>query len=519
MAVVLVSVVFILIRLLLPIKFDGSLVDEYWHITSGLSLFETGNYAYFYDNGKPYDRGLLMSLWVASWLTLFGKSITIAKLAPISIAIINYFLFLYLTLKLVDKRKFQLLALLLFTSSPWIIFSHFYIRFYVVNEMFLLVLLVLGYKLYKANRDEKWISVSLFLFLIILLNFMNLALTRVQSEYMLLFASGVMLAALFVYEFNTEAATKNRLFSAISRSVWLSNRVYRALIVLAVALFGLIVLDGSSKFEFLLNASLEYSSFEGYKYPWLFWEKNSVITAFFVFASATFFWKSAGYERVLLLIAGLIFIIHTVSSVDLQIVRGITYFLPVYYLVAVIGMAKVFSLSALRDRTEWLWYIVISSVFLALTLTNVSRAFYSGPEIKFEVFYIEYERLYSAVNKNCQGNLIVEAGPMPFIAKFHGVDVDYVLSAVVNKAAFEQYKIDANTGKVVTIWGEIPVLTDMNSLKSLDRDTCLVIRSPSKKRFYPPSAEGMLESADKTWRFHNIDLYLLKHEILLDGNK
>ena len=169
LAVALISVAFIIIRLLMPIKFDGSYIDEYWHITSGISIVESGKYAYFYNNGSAYDRGLLMSLWVGFWMALFGKSILVAKLASISIAIINYFLFLYLAIKLIDKRRFQLLLLVLYTVSPWVIFNHFYIRFYIVNELFLLIILVLGYKLYSAIRDEKWKRVSLFLSLVILL--------------------------------------------------------------------------------------------------------------------------------------------------------------------------------------------------------------------------------------------------------------------------------------------------------------------------------------------------------------
>lgn len=57
LAVILISIVFITIRLAMPIKFDGSYIDEYWHITSGISLFESANYAYFYNNGSPTREG------------------------------------------------------------------------------------------------------------------------------------------------------------------------------------------------------------------------------------------------------------------------------------------------------------------------------------------------------------------------------------------------------------------------------------------------------------------------------
>ena len=490
LAVVLISLAFILIRLLMPIKFDGSYIDEYWHITSGISLFESGQYAVFYNDGKAYARGLLMSLWVASWVTLFGKSILVAKLAPVTIGIINYFLFLYLTVKLIDKRRFQLLLLLLYTLSPWVLFNHFYIRFYIVNELFLLIILVLGYQLYMAIKDEKWKTVSLFLSLVILLNIFSLVAINDQSEYMLLFASVVMFSGLFIYEFNTEPKAKQGLLTAISGNILLSNKSYRTMVVLVVAALGFIVLDAGSKIDFLLNGTIGYTSLPGYKYSWFFWEKNGVITAFFMLAVATFCWKSRGFERIILPVGGLLFLIHIAASEDLQIVRGLLYFMPLYYLVAVIGVSKVFAISKLTGRAEWPGYVVISSIFLIATVTNVTRDFYWGPGIKYEVNYIEYARLYDAVTNNCQGKLIVEAAPSsPFIARFHGVNVDYVLSTAENVENDTLFTSDVNTGKFKTVWGAVPVITDIKDLKLSDKDICLVVRGPSKKRFLPAELE------------------------------
>ena len=446
--IVFVSLVFILIRLLMPIKFDGSYIDEYWHITSGISLIETGDYAYLYNHGRGYDRGTLMSLWVGLWVTLFGKSILVAKLAPVSIAIINYVLFLYLTTRLVAKRRFQILLLALYTLSPWVIFNHFYIRFYITNELFLLILLVLGYQLYEALRDNNWKRVLQFLSMVILLDILSMVAIRDQSEYMLMLASGVMLAGLFIYEFNPDVKHENRLTSVVFRNVLLSNEVYRAFIVLVVTIIGSIVLDVSSKLDFLLHGSIGYSSISSYKYDWFFWEINSLITVFFVFGVITFWWKSSGYERIILPVAGTLFLVHYVSSEDLQIVRGILYFMPLYYLAAVLGLSKLFSLVKSSEPVQWLSYTVIACAFLLLSVTNVSRGFYWGPKVTSEISYNEYARVYDAVNNNCQGKLIVEATPLsPFIAEFYGVDVDYALSTEDNLEQDDLYVFDASKGK------------------------------------------------------------------------
>ena len=464
LAVVLISVVFIIIRLLMPIKFDGSYIDEYWHITSGISIFESGKYAYFYNDGGAYDRGLLMSLWVGFWMTLFGKSLLVAKLAPVSIGIINYFLFLYLSIKLIGKRRFQLLLILLYTLSPWLLFNHSYIRFYVVNELFLLILLVLGYQLYDAMRGGNWKNIGLFLLLVGILNILNLVTTNDPSKYMLLIASAVMLASLFIYEFNTEPKINQGLLSAISGNILLSSKLYRSAVVLVVTAFGFIVLDAGSKIDFLLHGQLTFTSAADRKYTWFFWEKNGVISIFFVLAVITFWWKNKGFERIILPVAGILFLIHIAASEDLQIIRGIFYFIPLYYVAAVIGVSKIFRISNLSGRSEWVWCVVISSIFLVTTVINVTREFYWGPGIKREINYIEYARVYEAVSNKCQDKLIIEASPSaPFVANFYDVDVDYVLSATGDTEKDSLYIVDSDTGRFKTVWGNIPVITDQLS--------------------------------------------------------
>ena len=520
LAVVLISVLFIIYRLLMPIKFDGSYIDEYWHITSGISLIETGDYAYLYNYGKGYDRGTLMSLWVGLWVTLFGKSILVAKLAPVSIAIINYVLFLYLTTRLVAKRRFQILLLALYTLSPWVIFNHFYIRFYITNELFLLILLVLGYQLYEALRDNNWKRVLQFLSMVILLDILSMVAIRDQSEYMIMLASGVMLAGLFIYEFNPDVKHENRLTSVVFRNVLLSNEVYRAFIVLVVAIIGSIVLDASSKLDFLLHGTISYSSMPRFKYDWFFWEKNAVITVFFTLGVAAFWWKSSGYERIVLPVAGVLLLVHFIASEDLQIIRGILYFMPLYYLAAVLGLSKLFSLVRLSESVQWFSYSLIVCVFLFVTVTNVTRGFYLwGPSLTLEIDYNEYARVYNAVNNNCQGKLIVEAAPLsPFIAEFYGVDVDYALSTEDNLEQDELYVFDASKGKFKTVWGNVPVITDLKSVKPIHTDICLVVRIANRKKHLPETIETILQDVDKSWHFHNLDLYLLEQKILM-GNQ
>ena len=115
--------------------------------------------------------------------------------------------------------------------------------------------------------------------------------------------------------------------------------------------------------------------------------------------------------------------------------------------------------------------------------------------------------------------MIIEAAPSsPFIARFYGVNVDYVLSAAGNAEKDDVYTVNENTGKVKTVWGSTPVLTDISDLTLLDKDVCLIVRIPSKSRFLPPTANDLLQKAEKKWHFSNIDLYRFKHEALARKN-
>jgi len=97
------------------------------------------------------------------------------------------------------------------------------------------------------------------------------------------------------------------------------------------------------------------------------------------------------------------------------------------------------------------------------TVTNVTRSFHWGPNITSEIHYIEYSGLYESVIKNCHANLIIEAAPSsPFVAKFYGVNVDYVLSDARNGDQDGIFFVDTISGKYKTVWGELPVITDLN---------------------------------------------------------
>jgi len=366
-----------------------------------------------------------------------------------------------------------------------------------------LLALVLGYKLYYALKEQVLNRVFLYISLLFLINLINMETTNDPSLYMFLFASGILLASLFVYEFSPALCAQSPLLKPLFSNILFSTRIARAGVVSVLMVLAFFVLDVGSKIDFLLHGELIYTSAEQYKYPWFFWEKNGVISAFFVLAVAGF-WLDTGYRRIVLIVAGLLFAIHISASEDLQIIRGILYFLPLYYLVAVIALSRV------RYANDWYFYFIISTFFVVVTLTNVPKEFYWGPGIKSENNYIEYSRLYASVKRECPGRLVIEAAPSsPFIAKFYGIDVDYVLSSTGNAKNDTMYVADVVSGGYRTVLGSIPILTTIDSMQALDSDICLILRIPSKQRYVSAETEERLMQSGKRLHFSKIDLYLV----------
>jgi hypothetical protein len=100
---VLIIIIFIGIKIGMPLIYAGSYIDEYNHIFSGIEFFKTGHFAELrLDN--QYVRGLPVSVIGGLFMVLFGKTIFIAKMVPAIIGIINFFL-LYLIAKRVIKRN------------------------------------------------------------------------------------------------------------------------------------------------------------------------------------------------------------------------------------------------------------------------------------------------------------------------------------------------------------------------------------------------------------------------------
>ncbi|MCP4602316.1 MAG: hypothetical protein GY847_17670 [Proteobacteria bacterium] len=489
----------------MPIIYDGSYIDEYLHIFSGTSFLQEGRFARFYSNHSAYLRGSYVSVIVAAFLSIFGKSLFVAKLVPILLGTINYFLFFHISNKAISDKKLTLLLLAIYTLSPWVIFNHFYIRFYVFYEFFLLLLLVLSHGLLAAINKNKWRSFFLYLLAIFSLNLFNLVLSNDNGKHLLSLSTALLLAFVFIFEIDKmRLSIQGPIGKTLTRFLGL-NRYAKSIFLAAFAVFIFFFLNLDSKLEYLRGGTLAYPGSED-RYTSFFVHRNTLFFIFFICAPALFYILKTSYHKVIVIIGITLFSLHIFSSSDLRIMRGILYFIPLFYLVSCI------TIDNLKFFSYWPTFFIISTLLVATTLTGFTDKFLQGPNLPREIHYIDYQALYSTVKSRCASDeIIVDASPSAYISQFYNVNLDYVMVATKHKKS-NNYYFDSKTKKYYTVLGDVPVLESFKALKRLKRNVCLIVRSPSKRRFVPRSKYVALKKRFHLASYQNLELLYLPYQ-------
>lgn len=500
----LVTLLFVGCRIGLPWFNDGSAIDEYYHIISALDVARTGEYAQIYHHSR-YDRGAMMTWWVGLWLRVFGPSIFVAKLAPASLGIINYVLLTIVGSHLLGKTRSLVLLLLVYTVSPWVIFNHFYVRFYVVNETLLLALLVLVCHAYRAASQERYRWCLVDLVAIAVLNGLNLAFTRDATKFFVLLATAVVLAAYYVIDASQLGvrlkADRGHVRSWVGRV--LAVPVWAKLLVLGTGAAGAwFSLDLAPHLDFILHGTPPFGAKPGNRYPDLFVEANHVISLFFLAAVWLGIWRASdGLVRLVVITAVVLLTVHLVSNPPLQITRGIMYFMSLYYLVAAVGFDR------LPWSTRWPVFVAVLAAFVATTVLAWPKRFLRRPHVRGEISYIDYHKLYSDVAEHCGSATVVTAGASSFAGELYGVKTDYVLSATGRAKSNEEYYRAAD-GKIRTALRDVEVLTKYSDFKQLPGEVCLIVRTPNSYKFVRKrTMKPMYSEADLSKKYAGLRLY------------
>lgn len=378
---VIIAVIFIGIKIAMPIVYTGSYIDEYNHIISGIEFFKTGHFAEVYK-GEYYDRGAYVSFLVGLFFKLFGRTIFVAKMVPATIGVIDFFLLYFIAKKIIEKKRYILLLLIIYTFSPWIIFNHFYIRMYVFYELFILLISFLSIKIIETIKQKKTKEIRIYLIIMIIINLINLLLTNDTGSNLILIFSSITLLIIFLIKFKFKK--------------W--DYIIKIILITILTIISLLYLDPLNKLKILFSQTLTFTTPLNLKYLFYFFQLNLLFTIFFFISLVNL--KNLKKRYGLIIISSVIlFGIHLISSPDLQILRGIMYLLPMYFLGA--------TLSISNYKLKIGYKILVIFILVLIIFNNYPKDFLRQPNIPGEIFYGDYQKISIEVLKDLDDDTII----------------------------------------------------------------------------------------------------------------
>ena len=432
-----VCALFIAIKIIVILSHNGNYIDEYFQIGSGMQLLKTGELATFYY-GLPYKRGLIVSCLSAISIHFFEGNSLALKTIPALFGLFNFTIVLLILYKIKIKKFFILITLFIYSISPWVIFNDYYLRSYVLNEFFTLLSILIFINI--INKKQINARDCIYLVAIISIN----ALTD--------FGSGLNLL-LFIYV----------IFALFYILVIKTNKM--ALFYISIFLIATL-----AALYIVKTSSISYGATTNYSYLFFFFLTNAPLTVFFLLSP--FIFRKHNSTTFLALSALTIFTFNLLLPSDFQIIRGVLYFLPLYYIVLIL------TLSELNFNKYYELAVII--IIITCIWQSYPPSFLKNPYIPNEINYID-NSIFKDAKSMCQNSLIITSS-RPRMLLFFGVKPDYQINTqlsdqnwINNSAESSMYfklnnrYYDADT--------KTPVITNIQDFINItnDRDTCLIM--------------------------------------------
>ena len=492
LAVALLALMFLAPRLWLILGTSGSFIDEYWHLASAVDLIDHGQFGTLYSSG-PYKRGAFVSLWLASWITIFGKSVDGAKISVLVFGLASYALLIAIAWRELERRTVFFVFACMLAFSPWLIFNHTYIRTYVFYEFATVLCVFLAY-LY-CRKVESW-------------NFK-------QRPYMPLVLIGCLAVGMALFGFDTGAYAPLMIMSGFFGFLFVFHPAFfttpdhhlvraalaspyrRLLWLVLVASILVWTLDLWPKFLGLLVGDWEHGAAREHNYRVFLFEDNAVASTLFGITVLSIPWTQRPFLRALAVSVAVAFGIHLITAESAQVLRGIFYVLPLYYFLALVAL----------DRMRFqVIGPAIAGFALAIAYSMVDqmpKEFFHRPSVP-GIYYIDYQAAYDFSKQQCKGKTIIDASPGVHVSQYYDVFPTQVLIYEDSSELKNKMYVERN-GRYYTYRSSIPVI---HSLSERLTNTCVLVRKPSSKRFVSSRDEQVLAGAQQTGSFDNFTVYV-----------
>lgn len=452
--------IFVISRLLMPLFYTGSYIDEYFHILSGLNLLEHGSFAEMYS-GEEYARSPYISVMSAGVIYLFGKSIFALKQIPFVIASVNFILLYIISNRIFKYKETVILCLLSYTFNPLVVLNHFYIRFNVFYEFVLLFSLYLFLKISELFISKNYKKASLYAVLVIFLDLINFVFNGDSLRYLGLLLSGIYFLVFFLTQINKETLLA-KLKSSVALKILLGS---------AIALLLVVGFLSSNSFIQLFIGTLndEHSLLmNDYSLNGFIFSKSLGFTLLFVSSGALLLKNRRTRMNWVYFIGYGLFALHIFSSPNLKIIRGLFYFVPLYYVISYKSLESIYSKKIHR--------LVLGMVLVASICLTYPNYFFEQPQIKNDLNYQDYSRTFDFVRSTCAGYTKIGLIHFPDISYFYDVKIDstnYIFKELLEK----DNKYSFNNGSYVTNFQRIPVTEEQDLLAAIGNNresTCII---------------------------------------------
>lgn len=451
-----VLALFVGIRVSIIVYYKGGYLDEYLHIFTGASWFDS-NFHEIYK-GIEYYRGIYLTILSAFSFKLFGFSFFAQKAIPLLISILNFTAFYHLSKRFITQRPLHIFAMIAYTLTPVLIFNATYIRTYIFFELFAYVAIFLVSRLVFLYEQSKW--KSFWIFSTISLFFLAfIIITRDVESLLFLLLFGV---AGLTYIFITR--------SKITPLSFLPGLKIPHGTFLLPIVFILPFINVSRYVDIFLNGQLSHGGGSVEKFVTFFFVDNIVITTLFIALWVRVMWEKNVERKVLLATFSILFIFHNIITPDFRTLRGIFYFFPLM----IIGAFSVLDSIKIQYKTLFLG---IALVIAISPLYSYRQYLEKGPGIPKEIDYFPFGDYYTKVAESCKDRKIISMMHSNYISNFYGIKPHYIIYLRQEQLLLDERYYKGNAGVFYQSVDDVPVLSSYFDVEQIVKNekVCVLV--------------------------------------------
>jgi len=461
---ILIVFLFILIRVGSPIIYQTNVPDEFYHMAVAKSLVENGNFAQIYDHG-PYMRGALISLLTALSFMVFGINFYSAKLVPIVLAFLSFFIIKQIFNLLKTNKNIQLLFFILYTFNPLIIFNHYTLRMYILYEIFFIIIVFLFIDLNINLRNQNYLKSIFSIIAICMINFLNFFYMYDTGKYTTVLATIVGCLCIFIYRDEWIKLFEKKLSFFKTLNILSIRYVIVSIALILIGIFGYDDILGIMGKKHFTPTEWDFYN--------LFFEYFRILTIFAVLGIIVSFLMNKKNEIMIGLIMIILITIHLISSLEIHHWRSIAYLTPIFLIFTAIGISYILQLKF--NKIFKTIFFILTFVMIGISYSSIvpNDYFKIGPTIP-EVYstYLQANTLAASnfiANKFNEEYIFVESIrgsdlPSP---KIFNIPIDYKLDLRQSERGLDNAMYVDVDGKGRPIYMNTKVITEINYLENL----------------------------------------------------